>query len=203
MTAASLASSAAMSESSAASSNNSAAARSQPPSVCASAARALKIATAEVIAAVSFPITLAAIAFYLENAKIPVKKLNAIGQQGKKTFTNIGCTDCHLSQMTTTDGIVFAPYTDLLLHDMGEGLADGRVEGSANERELRTAPLWGLSTYAKTLKSKKPYYLHDSRATSIEEAILWHGGEGEKSKQLFMKLPEKDRQAVLAFLNQL
>ncbi|PIE74362.1 MAG: thiol oxidoreductase, partial [Deltaproteobacteria bacterium] len=146
---------------------------------------------------------LAAITFYLNNAKIPVKKLNAIGQQGKKMFTDIGCVDCHLSQMTTIDGMTFAPYTDLLLHDMGEGLADGRVEGSANEREFRTAPLWGLSTYAKTLKSKIPYYLHDSRATSIEEAILWHGGESEKSKQLFMKLPEKDRQVVLAFLNQL
>ncbi len=146
---------------------------------------------------------LAAITFYLENTKIPVKKLNTIAQQGKELFTQIGCTDCHLSQMQTTNGMFFSPYTDLLLHDMGAGLADGRIEGSANEREFRTAPLWGLSTYAKTLKSETPYYLHDSRATSVEEAIVWHSGEGEKSKQLFMKLPEKDRQAILEFLNQL
>ncbi len=146
---------------------------------------------------------LAAIAFYLENAQVPVRKLNAIGEQGKKHFTDIGCSSCHLSQMTTGDGISFSPYTDLLLHDMGEGLADGRVEALANEREFRTAPLWGLSTYAKTLKSKTPYYLHDSRATSVEEAILWHGGEAEQSKQLFMQLPENERQSILAFLNQL
>lgn len=105
--------------------------------------------------------------------------------------------------MTTADGVTFSPYTDLLLHDMGASLADGRTESSANGREFRTAPLWGLSTYAKTLTSKTPYYLHDARAKTPEEAILWHGGEAENAKQHFMKLPQSERQAVLAFLNQL
>lgn len=146
---------------------------------------------------------LAAIAFFLEHTRVPVKKLNKTGEQGKKLFTQIGCADCHLPTLQTVDGLVFSPYTDMLLHDMGEGLADGRVEGSANGNEFRTAPLWGLSTYGKTLKSKTPYYLHDSRAKTIEEAILWHGGEAEKSKHAFMQLSENERQAVLDFLNQL
>ncbi len=146
---------------------------------------------------------LAAIAFYLQHTRVPTKKLDTTGKKGKVLFTQIGCANCHLSMLTTADHIRFSPYTDLLLHDMGEGLADGRIEGSASGREFRTAPLWGLSTYAKTLKSKTPYYLHDSRAKTPEEAILWHGGEAEKSKQLFMQLSANERQALLAFLNQL
>ncbi|PID66420.1 MAG: thiol oxidoreductase [Gammaproteobacteria bacterium] len=146
---------------------------------------------------------LAAIAFYLQNTRVPLQQLDTVGKKGKALFTQIGCSNCHLPKLTTSDKIRFAPYTDLLLHDMGEGLADGRVEGMAGSREFRTAPLWGLSTYGKTLKSKTPYYLHDSRAKTLEEAILWHGGEAEKAKQLFMQLPANERQALLAFLNQL
>ncbi|MGY0399406.1 MAG: di-heme oxidoredictase family protein [Ostreibacterium sp.] len=146
---------------------------------------------------------LVAITTFITRTRIPVKKLNATGQQGKQLFTHIGCALCHLPKMQTANGITFAPYTDLLLHDMGDGLADGRIEFLATGREYRTAPLWGLSSYAKTLKSKKPYYLHDGRADSIEEAILWHAGEAETSKNAFMHLSKSDRQTVLYFLNHL
>lgn len=146
---------------------------------------------------------LAAITTFLVATRVPIQKLNKRGKAGKKHFKNIGCASCHLPQMTTADGVKFAPYTDLLLHDMGKNLADGREEFSANGREYRTAPLWGLSTYAKTLASKTPYYLHDGRAATVEEAILWHGGEAESAKQRFMRLPAEKRAEILSFLNQL
>lgn len=146
---------------------------------------------------------LAAMTLFQNSTRVPVQPLDAIGNKGKQLFTDVGCGGCHLPIMQTTDGVKFSPYTDLLLHDMGEGLADGRVEGSANGREFRTAPLWGLSTYAKTLRSKTPFYLHDARAKTLEEAILWHGGEAENAKQQFMQLSENERQAVLDFLDQL
>ena len=146
---------------------------------------------------------LAAIAQFLNSTKVPLLKLDETAENGKQAFKKIGCNSCHLMEMTTRDGIKFAPYTDLLLHDMGEGLADNRREGSATGHEFKTAPLWGLSTYNKTLKSKKPFYLHDARARTIEEAILWHGGEAEKSKELFMKLPDNQRNAIFSFLNKL
>ncbi|PIE45653.1 MAG: thiol oxidoreductase [Gammaproteobacteria bacterium] len=146
---------------------------------------------------------LAAITYFVSNTRIPIKQLDASGEKGKQLFKQVGCQNCHRANMTTYDGITFSPYTDLLLHDMGKGLADGRREASADGQEFRTAPLWGLSTYEKTLKSKKPHYLHDARAETLEEAILWHGGEAENSRRKFMALPQKQRQAILAFLNQL
>lgn len=149
------------------------------------------------------PKRLAAITFFQNRTQVPIKQHDAVGQQGKRLFNQIGCDACHLPSMTTVDGVRFSPYTDLLLHDMGEGLADGRTEFSATGRDFRTAPLWGLSTYAKTLKSKTPYYLHDGRAKTVEEAILWHGGEAKNARQLFMRLSQDERQALLTFLNQL
>lgn len=146
---------------------------------------------------------LAAITNFLLSTRVPVPTLNKTGKQGQQLFNTIGCSSCHLPSIKTADGVSFSPYTDLLLHDMGDGLADGRSEGSANGREFRTAPLWGLSGYAKTLSSKTPFYLHDARAATIEEAILWHGGEAEPVKQRFMHLTADQRGAVLAFLNQL
>ena len=78
------------------------------------------------------------------------------------------------------------PYTDLLLHDLGEGLADGRPDGGADGQEWRTAPLWGLGLTQTVL----PYasYLHDGRARTLEEAILWHGGEAERARERFRTL---------------
>lgn len=147
---------------------------------------------------------LVAITNYLMHNKVPVKPENQWdkkAKQGQSLFHQVGCMACHIPNMKTAKGVAFSPYTDLLLHDMGEGLADNRKAFSASGREFRTAPLWGISTYAKTLASKTPYYLHDGRAATLEEAILWHGGEAEKSKKAFMALPEKQRRLLLHFLN--
>jgi CxxC motif-containing protein (DUF1111 family) len=98
-------------------------------------------------------------------------------------------------------GQVFMPYTDLLLHDMGPGLADGRADFLATGREWRTAPLWGLGLVPVT--NGHSFYLHDGRARSLEEAILWHGGEAARSQREFRGLSREDRQALLTFLKSL
>ena len=97
--------------------------------------------------------------------------------------------------------MTFHPYTDLLLHDMGPGLADGRTEFLASGREWRTAPLWGLGR--RTEVTGTGSFLHDGRAHSIEEAILWHGGEADAARQAFEGLPPERRADVLAFLGSL
>ena len=93
------------------------------------------------------------------------------------------------------------PYTDLLLHNMGEGLADNRPEGEANGFEWRTAPLWGIGL-TKTV-SGHTEFLHDGRARNLLEAILWHGGEAENSKKKVLTFDKEERQALLSFLNSL
>jgi len=87
------------------------------------------------------------------------------------------------------------------LHDMGEGLADGYSDYLATGNEWRTAPLWGIGLFEKV--NGTPYYLHDGRARSIEEAILWHGGEAEASKDRFMQLSRLDRANLISFLRSL
>ena len=89
------------------------------------------------------------------------------------------------------------PYTDLLLHDMGEGLADGRPEGEATGSEWRTPPLWGIGL-TETV-SGHTLFLHDGRARNLTEAILWHGGEGEAARDKFAELPKADRDALARF----
>jgi CxxC motif-containing protein (DUF1111 family) len=93
------------------------------------------------------------------------------------------------------------PYTDLLLHDMGPGLNDGVAEQGARSGEWRTAPLWGLGLTQKI--NPQATFLHDGRARSVEEAILWHGGESEASRQAFLALAKPQRQALLRWLHQL
>jgi CxxC motif-containing protein (DUF1111 family) len=93
------------------------------------------------------------------------------------------------------------PYTDLLLHDMGEALADHRPDHEANGREWKTPPLWGLGLVPTVNKHQN--LLHDGRARGVEEAILWHGGEAEKARESFMALPAADRRAVVEFVNSL
>lgn len=93
------------------------------------------------------------------------------------------------------------PYTDLLLHDLGEGLADNRPDFLAGGREWRTQPLWGIGLLQKTTGTA--YYLHDGRARSIEEAILWHGGEAQKSRDAFAQLTQQQRMQLIKFLNSL
>jgi CxxC motif-containing protein (DUF1111 family) len=85
---------------------------------------------------------------------------------------------------------------------MGEDLADGRVEFKANKNEWRTAPLWGLAFHEK-INKEKPRLLHDGRARSFQEAILWHGGEAQKSKENYMNLPKEQREKLIKFLEEL
>ena len=96
---------------------------------------------------------------------------------------------------------VIHPYTDMLLHDMGDELADGRPDYEADGREWRTPPLWGIGLTATV--NGVPAYLHDGRATTLMEAIMFHGGEGEKSREAVRRMSVEDRQALIAFLNSL
>jgi CxxC motif-containing protein (DUF1111 family) len=93
------------------------------------------------------------------------------------------------------------PYSDFLLHDMGEELADGQQVGEANGQEWRTQPLWGIGLTQSV--NGNGFYLHDGRARSLTEAILWHGGEAQKARDAFAALQKSDRQALLAFLESL
>nr|HNI27576.1 di-heme oxidoredictase family protein [Leptospiraceae bacterium] len=127
-------------------------------------------------------------------------------QEGKKIFLEIGCGDCHKSEMRTDTHPKFPelsnqtiyPYTDLLLHDMGKELADQIREGSAEGNEWRTPPLWGLGLYS--LVNQHSFLLHDGRARNAEEAVLWHGGEAEKSRDKYRNLRRSDREKILVFL---
>jgi CxxC motif-containing protein (DUF1111 family) len=94
------------------------------------------------------------------------------------------------------------PFTDLLLHDMGPGLASQRGDFIATGREWRTAPLWGLG-FSEALAEGNARFLHDGRARSIEEAILWHGGEALASREAFRKLPKAEREELVRFLRSL
>ncbi|WP_394824771.1 di-heme oxidoredictase family protein [Pendulispora albinea] len=113
---------------------------------------------------------------------------------GEETFRAAGCTSCHVPSLRGPRGPIPA-YTDLLLHDMGQDMADGVVVGEANEREFRTTPLWGLGAAGP--------YLHDGRADTLDEAIRAHGGEGLRAAQTYAALSERERGALLAFLRSL
>jgi CxxC motif-containing protein (DUF1111 family) len=129
--------------------------------------------------------------------------------RGKALFTEIGCATCHVSTLTTGISSFIPefskqkihPYTDLLLHDMGNELADGRPDFEANGNEWRTPPLWGIGLLHTV--SKHTFLLHDGRARNIQEAILWHGGEGLASQQKFKNLSSSDRNALVKFLEAL
>ena len=128
---------------------------------------------------------------------------------GEQLFTATGCATCHTPTFTTSAfhpmtelrNQTIHPYTDLLLHDMGPGLADNMGEGDASGSEWRTPPLWNIGLTAGVSGGES--YLHDGRARTLEEAILWHGGEGEASKESFRNLPAADRQALIEFLKSL
>lgn len=129
--------------------------------------------------------------------------------RGKFLFDELNCSACHRPQMNTgTGGEIAAlhnqkiwPYTDLLLHDMGEALADGRPDFLAAGTEWRTPPLWGIGLI-QTVNGHS-FLMHDGRARNIIEAILWHGGEAEKSREGFKKLSSADRTALLKFVESL
>lgn len=154
--------------------------------------------------------TLSAVTFYTQTLAVPRREraTEPEVQQGESLFRSAGCGACHVEALRTgahpIAGLshqLIHPYSDLLLHDLGPGLADGRPDFLASGSEWRTTPLWGLGLTETVL----PYssYLHDGRARSIEEAILWHGGEGERSKEAFRNMSRRDRAALLAFLRSL
>jgi CxxC motif-containing protein (DUF1111 family) len=131
---------------------------------------------------------------------------------GAKLFQGMRCAACHTVEMKTGPGHLFAelrnqtikPYTDLLLHDMGAGLADKLVEGQATGNMWRTAPLWGIGYTDKVMGNyAKAGYLHDGRGRDLTEAIMWHGGEADRARQRFELLSKADREALLAFLKSL
>ena len=129
--------------------------------------------------------------------------------QGGQLFATLNCAKCHQPTLRTGEfpdvpelaHHPIHPYTDLLLHDMGAGLADGRPDGEATGTEWRTPPLWGMGLQQAV--NGHTTLLHDGRARNTEEAILWHGGEAAKSQQDFLKLSPDDRAALLAFLDSL
>lgn len=152
---------------------------------------------------------------YCRTLAVPARRHIADPQvrEGKALFAAMNCTACHVSEFTTGDvpdlpalsNQRIHPYTDLLLHDLGQPLADGRPEGngpgSAGPRDWRTASLWGLGLI-QTVNGHQ-LLLHDGRARGIAEAILWHGGEAQAAREAFRSLPKTQRDAVLAFLGSL
>lgn len=130
-------------------------------------------------------------------------------RRGERLFEQARCAQCHVPAMRTSakapfpalSSRVFHAYTDLLLHDMGEGLADGRPDFAAGPRDWRTPPLWGIGLSAQVNGSTN--LLHDGRARNVTEAILWHGGEAQRSRDAFARLGKDDRDALVAFVNSL
>ena len=172
-----------------------------------------------------------AIVFYSRNLAVPARR--AVDDPkvlaGKALFYRSGCTGCHTPKHATRAdwpieplaGQLIWPYTDLLVHDMGEDLADGRPEGhvgghvegdagsdaksgsggGASGREWRTAPLWGIG-FTEVVNGHTRF-LHDGRARNLVEAILWHGGEARPSRDAFRAMSNEERDALLAFLGSL
>lgn len=150
------------------------------------------------------------IEFYTRNLAVPKRRNSQTPAvlSGQITFAQIGCHSCHTPRYETPSNAptaqanqVIWPYTDLLLHDMGEALADHRPEFQASGREWRTPPLWGVGLTKAV--SQHTQFLHDGRARNLYEAILWHGGEAQASKASFMQLPLQDRNNLITFLESL
>lgn len=161
-----------------------------------------------------------AVIFYSNTLAVPARRNinDPAVLRGAKLFQQANCTGCHQPKLTTAahpgvfapsgnvdipevENQTIYPFTDMLLHDMGEGLADHRPDYLANGREWKTRPLWGIGlTPTVNLLAG---YLHDGRARSLEEAVLWHGGEAQSSREFFRTLPKTDRDALIAFLRSL
>lgn len=148
---------------------------------------------------------------YNRHIGVPARRKpdHPVVRRGGELFHQVGCATCHTPRFKTADDARFPrlsgqtiwPYSDLLLHDMGAALSDGRPSWEAGPREWRTPPLWGLGLSRAVNGSRA--LLHDGRARSVEEAILWHGGEAEAAKRRFTRLTPEDRRAVEAFVRSL
>lgn len=151
------------------------------------------------------------VTFYARNLGVPARRDVDDPEvlRGKAVFHAAQCAACHVPNAVTNrlDGQeaqsfqLIWPYTDLLLHDMGAGLADNRPEARATGAEWRTPPLWGIGLTAQV--SGQTEFLHDGRARNLLEAILWHGGEGQAARDAVVALPTAERDALIAFLESL
>ena len=152
----------------------------------------------------------ASLTFYSRTLAVPAARFTGLGdyENGQGLFVEAGCADCHVPTLTTGDSPIAAlsnqtihPYTDLLLHDMGPELADGRRDHKATGSEWRTSPLWGIGLNPTV--NGNANYLHDGRARTLMEAILWHGGEAQSSRDRFAALTRDEREELIAFLGAL
>jgi CxxC motif-containing protein (DUF1111 family) len=157
------------------------------------------------------PTVLDLVTFYSRNLAVPARRDVDDPEvlEGKRLFYAAGCTGCHtpkfvtarLSDQPEQSFQLIWPYTDLLLHDMGAGLADHRPEARASGAEWRTAPLWGIGL-TETVTGQQSF-LHDGRARTLLEAILWHGGEAQAARDHVAQLPKPERDALIRFLESL
>lgn len=151
------------------------------------------------------------VVFYARNLAVPARREARAPAvlRGKQLFAEAGCASCHVPKYVTgsdparpeLSGQTIWPYTDLLLHDMGEGLADHRPEGLADGRQWRTPPLWGIGL-TRTVSGHESL-LHDGRARNVLEAILWHGGEAAAARGRVMQMSRQQREDLLAFIRSL
>jgi CxxC motif-containing protein (DUF1111 family) len=151
------------------------------------------------------------VTFYSRNLGVPARRRVDDPQvlAGKKVFYDTGCTACHtpsfvthrLSDRPEQSFQLIWPYTDMLLHDMGPELADKRPEARATGQEWRTPPLWGIGLTGQV--SGHTYFLHDGRARSILEAVLWHGGEAAAQRDTVVEMSKTDREAMITYLESL
>ncbi len=149
--------------------------------------------------------------FYVKTLAVPVRRnvTDATVLKGKALFQQSGCIKCHIPDVRTAVNVAFPqvsnqlihPFTDLLLHDLGEGLADNRPDFEASGRQWRTAPLWGIGLTKKV--NDHTNFLHDGRARNLMEAIMWHDGEALSAKNNVVALSKKDRDALVTFLESL
>ncbi len=152
------------------------------------------------------------VTFYASNLAVPQRRDvdDPKVLAGKKVFYETGCIACHTPKFITPRNIanrpeqsrqLIWPYTDLLLHDMGNGLADNRPEGRADGREWRTPPLWGIGL--TKVVSGHTFFLHDGRARNLLEAVLWHGGEASPAQKKVVNMSPQDRKNLIRFLESL
>jgi CxxC motif-containing protein (DUF1111 family) len=155
---------------------------------------------------------LAAVTLYTQALAVPARRdlSDPAVMRGEALFREARCVACHVETLRSADVFpslpllarqTFHPYTDLLLHDLGDGLADDRPDFLATGREWRTAPLWGTGLIETV--NRHTYLLHDGRARGHAEAILWHDGEARASRDAFRAMPRADRDALLTFLRSL
>ena len=150
-----------------------------------------------------------ALEFWLRGLAVPARRnmQDPEVRRGERLFSDAQCALCHVPEMRTAAAFEplpqlanqsFRAYTDLLLHDMGEALADGRPDFRAGPSDWRTPALWGLGL-SQTVNGSTAM-LHDGRARNATEAILWHGGEAQRAREMFRNMPKADREALLKFL---